>query len=1040
LHPDVNERQENGMKRSTMFLCIALAMVFTVNALAEQAPRYMRSGGAPLFAEGADPSKAGRDTFVLIGPWGSGAQANGQFQDQTGSAAWNGWTHWDMTQPTESNWQVSDYNASALGADPQAGNLAAWCGDISFEPCNPEDPVGGYGNNWNDILDFFWTVDNPAVGVTVGFSAYANFDSEPSFDATTINYESSDGMQQVAYYDGLQTNVFIDETFTLSAADYVGPGADQVHITIQFRSDGGWSDADCSYATAGAVQVDDITVTLDQGAGTVTSFTDFESGWGDWAPGLANGVGDFTALWTSLEDIDPCGSNYSPQVAFIDDGIKVPGTGPSLCIDWCYGPGGYIVNTTGGLAGPDSHLLNALESPVLTWPGVDVDGAWLRFDVYRHEDLSADSPGMFYNFGVRSTDSSDPADIESANWVDRNGVYYGGPDYFRENFPISDLMVSGRQYAQIQLTCWELGYVWGWEGNDGYPAPYFDNVRFIAYPRTGPAMSTNELRLANDNFPAIGEVLFNDLGMNSVRFDAAQNIALSTDNVNVPGDSITFDIAPVRAGAEFVSDPELHWVMMQNPLFNEFRTNPEYGAASSGVSVGVPAVGSSGMPTPGVWAFDLPDENFFFPGDVIHYYISATDAVDGAAEQTSTLPVNLDGYGDFSGPLAYSSTFTVRALPSIYDDPLNPGTLVTPKTLFWNDFANRGGEEEWHGALGNLGFVSGVDYDTYYTNRPDSGVGNGLGGRATVFSLLNYDNMLYSCGDMTIATMSNGDFNNDPSNDIGVVDSWLRLGDKNMFLTGDDLVSDLMQSGPATIQFVQDWFKVSYVTNNLRPLVSNQATPAVKAILGNGVLTDDQSWVAYGGCAIINNFDAVQADVSNGGVRLAEFADPAGGIDQYTYSAATLYEDADTGSRVISMPYDFMNVYDDPNGAKVNSSLSDRALLLESVLAYFGVEGDPQDVSTVPGADKFAVRNYPNPFNPTTKIEYTMPRAGHLSLKIFNVRGELVKTLIDEHIESSGSIMWDGSNDSGAKVSSGVYFYEARTAGKVQVQKMALVK
>ncbi len=70
-----------------------------------------------------------------------------------------------------------------------------------------------------------------------------------------------------------------------------------------------------------------------------------------------------------------------------------------------------------------------------------------------------------------------------------------------------------------------------------------------------------------------------------------------------------------------------------------------------------------------------------------------------------------------------------------------------------------------------------------------------------------------------------------------------------------------------------------------------------------------------------------------------------------------------------------------------------------------------------------------------------MPKTGHLSLKIYNVRGELVRTLIDEsRAAGADHIMWDGSNDQGSNVSSGVYFYEARTAGEVQVSKMALVK
>ena len=114
--------------------------------------------------------------------------------------------------------------------------------------------------------------------------------------------------------------------------------------------------------------------------------------------------------------------------------------------------------------------------------------------------------------------------------------------------------------------------------------------------------------------------------------------------------------------------------------------------------------------------------------------------------------------------------------------------------------------------------------------------------------------------------------------------------------------------------------------------------------------------------------------------------------------------------------------------------------MLEQVLSTFGIEGDPLDVTPVPEAEKFALRSYPNPFNPAVKIEYTLPQAGHLSLKIFNVRGQLVRTIIDGRIESSGHIMWDGTDGQGSGVASGVYFYAARTAGQEVVDKLTLIR
>jgi hypothetical protein len=54
-----------------------------------------------------------------------------------------------------------------------------------------------------------------------------------------------------------------------------------------------------------------------------------------------------------------------------------------------------------------------------------------------------------------------------------------------------------------------------------------------------------------------------------------------------------------------------------------------------------------------------------------------------------------------------------------------------PSILFWQDAIDRGGQNEWFFALSQLGYKMGVDYDMYATNAPSSGLGNGLGGRAT---------------------------------------------------------------------------------------------------------------------------------------------------------------------------------------------------------------------------------------------------------------------------------------------------------------------
>lgn len=86
-------------------------------------------------------------------------------------------------------------------------------------------------------------------------------------------------------------------------------------------------------------------------------------------------------------------------------------------------------------------------------------------------------------------------------------------------------------------------------------------------------------------------------------------------------------------------------------------------------------------------------------------------------------------------------------------------------------------------------------------------------------------------------------------------------------------------------------------------------------------------------------------------------------------------------------------------------------------------------------------QNYPNPFNPSTKIRYEIPAESHVTIKIYNVLGQEVKTLVHA-LKSSGQyeVTWDGKNETGKPVASGVYLYRLQSTKFVQTRKMLLVK
>jgi len=86
-------------------------------------------------------------------------------------------------------------------------------------------------------------------------------------------------------------------------------------------------------------------------------------------------------------------------------------------------------------------------------------------------------------------------------------------------------------------------------------------------------------------------------------------------------------------------------------------------------------------------------------------------------------------------------------------------------------------------------------------------------------------------------------------------------------------------------------------------------------------------------------------------------------------------------------------------------------------------------------------QNYPNPFNPTTTIDYSIPRSGNVELVIFNMAGQKVRTLVSGRQDAAFyKVVWNGRNEAGESVASGLYFYSLKTAGFSKIEKMTLVK
>ena len=87
------------------------------------------------------------------------------------------------------------------------------------------------------------------------------------------------------------------------------------------------------------------------------------------------------------------------------------------------------------------------------------------------------------------------------------------------------------------------------------------------------------------------------------------------------------------------------------------------------------------------------------------------------------------------------------------------------------------------------------------------------------------------------------------------------------------------------------------------------------------------------------------------------------------------------------------------------------------------------------------LQNRPNPFNPATEIGYRLDVAGPVSLKVYDVAGSLVRTLVEAGVDAGWHrARWDGRDNAGRVVSSGLYLYELTTPRGAEQRRMVLVR
>ncbi len=953
---------------------------------------------------------------------------------------WQGWTVNDNTAQVDTFFHIDDF-AGLGGGDfgrlvPIEGTKSAWCGTRpgdDFYLCSWLN-IPGYGDSWDQVL-----VSDPFPFTNpLEFSYHGVFDSEVGWDFTYVEYSSGEDWHVLGTYDGVLDTV-ATHTLLLPVAS--------TKLRFHFVSDGVISDQDGLYNTDGACIIDSITV---RDAHGVIHFEDFESvpsgamSTDFWSCDLGHpGFGSYTGLADNLQDKDPCGRNFTSQIIFFEGSPWMSADYPGMPVTpFCaYGGGSPVICQNVSVISPVIQMerystacdeVQDADIPAAALP--DLGGTVLRFSVYRDLPLSN---LVFYVWEIQSLDDGCPGD-----WMSRHYGYFGSErEYLEISLGISDL--AGPHPIRIKFEVWDMCDAWGW--NECYyhtPSPYFDNVRLYRYATVGPQWSYRAMDLFQDNFPSTDDI------ESFVRADMASDIAPGDEYGRIdPGDSIVVGCASwTGGGLDTLGTGEARVYCHVNVSFLGTDGKPDlfgpqlagtYGSYASGdgdwtVLLMNPAATSAGNVAPGKYCIDLND-SLFTRGYMIEYYFKAYD-LEG---NSTTLPEGAETMAPYAYPSARSSNlFEFTCLPLL----VQPGT-----TLYVDDFDGRGTfqglvQAYYDPAFDAICADDSMIPDRYDVNQPSSIVGNCLGSRARLAHLqAAYHYILWDSGDLENGTIIVPEVEGAKSDDVGLLLGWLdslSIDRGGLVIMGDNIATDLRYSSDGRV-LMEDWCGTSRVHSSFYEMTGGFSGGGIVNPLLTGVAGtafEGQQFYLSGGCPGIDDFD-VLGPFGNGfcALEYPEYGGNSGCAAVLSSRVNSMGADV----RLEWMGFSFMHIRN-----AVNGTLARNEFLYAAMRYWLHGPGGSTDITEgdVPAVTSLA-DNFPNPFNPSTRLKFSLAKNGHVSMRIYDVSGRLVRILIDE-VQDAGSheAVWDGTNDGGRSTASGIYFCRMEAPGYERTLKMVLLR
>ena len=620
----------------------------------------------------------------------------------------------------------------------------------------------------------------------------------------------------------------------------------------------------------------------------------------------------------------------------------------------------------------------------LVTPAVDIDRAsqvLVAFDVYRNMPLA----GCFYysvNYRHKMVGGNWSA------WLDPTQLlYYGSQkDWIRQkiNLPLA----GGKDSVQAMFIVKDYGPIYC-GGSTGYSNiyPLFDNVAIGVRAVTPPIFIARDLDLFQDTFRTTA--FFN-----------------GGDNFNTPvGDSAVIQVSTPRG----------------------YKNGFMYYRLNTGSWFSIPLqISDPAVPT--FRYADVPMGNY--PANsTLWYYFAVTDSTDS----TSYLPTNAP-----SAQVFYSASI----LP--VKSAINP-SLGCTDSLATILFVNNARGVETEATMAKAMIAQGYKFDTWDVNAPTTGAGNTPGGTpagdptyiwpgSTTANLTQYSAILWhsaSLGQFTIR-----------STDQALIQSWIQQSGKNrnLLVAGDDVAADLILGGNNFNSFLEFTMGATFLRDlwenfpqdTLHPVVTG--TPAPSPSVG-------RLFHINADCPNMEDPDLIGVSasaVSRG--KTGQWLKWPGTLAAATRFATKYNQLAPDSARSIAMSFNFNNI--EEAGERIRHVKDILTGYFKVNACYFATAVETDPATPAPAFADALHQNAPNPFNPVTTIRYSVAQAGKATIRIYNVSGSLVRTLVEgHHAAGPYSARWDGRDDHGRHLASGVYFYKLETpSGTTDSKKLIMLK